>query len=261
MSYPIISKKIQTPMILWALTLIFATGTASGALASLLPSTREKLLANASHLLDEANVSYAYGGSQFGYGQWCELCNACIRQVKPSAKQQLAKCPICRQCSLDCTHFIHMVFNRSGIKFPYLTSALMADLPPEKLQKLYGFYDVGSDVDAALGGDILVYEGHAVILEKNRHNGRGDIIHVTSGKDIRIAGQAIQRERFAYLAGFRGTLRRILRHRLLDEQPPVPTDEMSIDGQDKTCEESGKTIRYDEKAAPVKKSARFRPVR
>ena len=210
-----------------------------GAFPATPSALREKLLANAAQLLDEASISYAYGGSQFGYGQLCELCNACIHRIKPSSKQQLAQCPICRQCSLDCTHFIHTLFQRTGIDFPYLTSALMADLPPEKLLKSYGFYDLGLDVDAARGGDILVYGGHAVILEKNRHDGRGDIIHVTSGRDIRLAGQAIQRERFVYLAEFRGSLRRILRHTSLD------TGESSI---------------FDADPSNAKPTARFRPI-
>ena len=223
-------------------------------------SVREKLLANAAQLLDEANISYAYGGNKFGYGQLCELCNACIRQFKPSSRQQLAKCPICRHCSLDCTHFIHTLFQRTGIEFPYLTSSLMADLSSDKLLKLYGFYDAGFDVDAARGGDILVYEGHAVILEKNRHQGRGDIIHVTSGRDIRLAGQAIQRERFADLGYFRGPLRRILRHMSLDPGPPGSFDP-------EPAAPNPVASRVDAPSsptpgpAPVRQRAPFRPVR
>jgi hypothetical protein len=180
------------------------------------PPLRDQLIRAAGDMLDNASISYAYGGRQLNAREICEQCNRCIEKKKPAPKRQLAVCPICQNCSLDCSHFIQLVFERVGVKFPYITTQMMLDLSPGNLKNPYGFYDVGFSITEARKGDLLVYHGHVVLLEKIYRNGRGDIIHVTSGRDIRTPGQAIQRERNVDLASFRGSLRRILRHQALD---------------------------------------------
>jgi len=194
-----------------------------------------KVVAEAQKLLESAEVSYVFGGYSLGDPGECKSCNECLEQKKPLPKARILECPICSSCSLDCSHFIQLVFNEAfregGLKTHYLTSADMLALNAATLKKRYKYIDLGRDVKRAEPGDLLVYRGHVVMLEalssveiiklseqqKHKTNSsalsvRGDIIHATGGLAIRSPGAAIQRERFVDLADFRGPLQRILRH-------------------------------------------------
>jgi hypothetical protein len=181
------------------------------------PSPADGVLAVASRLLDEAEISYVYGGYQVGDGEACQTCNTCLTEHKPAPAKRLKTCPVCRSCSLDCSHFTELVYREAGLPYPYLDTALMLSLSAEKLRSNYRLVDLDRDLGRSAPGDLLVYDGHVVLLEK-RHAQvqgqaafRGDVVHATGGKDIRAPGQGIQRERFIDLANFRGPLRRILR--------------------------------------------------
>jgi hypothetical protein len=52
-------------------------------------------------------------------------------------------------------------------------------------------------------------------VEKVHSLTSADIIHATGGKDIKLPGQGIQRERFVRVGSFRGELLRVLRHQKL----------------------------------------------
>jgi hypothetical protein len=175
----------------------------------------------AGRVLDEALVSYVYGGYQVGDGEACKACNDCLAEKTPKPKDRLKLCGVCNACSLDCSHFANLVFKEAGAPYPYLDTKTMLALSAADLKKRYGLIDVGSDPARAAPGDFLVYEGHMVILEK-RHKPlpenprpRGDVIHATGGKDVKGPGEGIQRERFIDLGAFRGPLLRILRHQRL----------------------------------------------
>lgn len=181
------------------------------------PVPADGVLAVASRLLDEAEISYVYGGYQVGDGEACKSCNLCLTENKPVPAKRLKTCPACSSCSLDCSHFTELVYREAGLPYPYLDTALMLGLSSEKLRGSYGLLDLGRELGRAAPGDLLVYDGHVVLLEK-RHQlvqgqatYRGDIVHATGGKDIKTPGEGIQRERFIDLANFRGPLRRILR--------------------------------------------------
>jgi len=94
----------------------------------------------------------------------------------------------------------------------------MLELSPSKLVKQYGLKPVELYLDDLLAGDLLVYRGHVVIVERVHESGVVDIIHATGGKDLKIPGQGIQRERFVRVANFRGPLLRILRHVKVDPE-------------------------------------------
>jgi hypothetical protein len=94
---------------------------------------------------------------------------------------------------------------------------MMRELGQDGLER-YHLRDIGARVQRALPGDLLVYEGHVVLLERRLPQGRGDIIHVTSGRDLKGPGLGLQRERNVPLSGFRGPLQRILRHKDLVEE-------------------------------------------
>lgn len=185
-----------------------------------------RILAVADHLLEEAQVSYVYGGSKLGDGAACQQCNTCLEKKNPRPSLRLRVCPPCADCSLDCSHFTELVFNKAGAPYPYLPTASMLELSSEALRQRYQLLDLGSNAYGAGPGDLLVYDGHVVILERlhpalQKGDGlRGDVIHATGGRDIKLPGQGIQRERFVEIAHLRGPLRRVLRHEALAAMTP-----------------------------------------
>ncbi len=118
----------------------------------------------ANRLLEEAEVSYVYGGNRLGEGSQCDACNQCLSQHKPLPKQRLGTCPSCKDCSLDCSHFIHLVFRNCELVLPYLTTETMLQTTPITLRQSYHLIDLGARVEVATVGDLLVYKGHVVML-------------------------------------------------------------------------------------------------
>lgn len=175
----------------------------------------EKVIAEANKLLSEYEISYAYGGSQIGSEKECEACNKCLDDNAAKPKSQLRTCPECGKCSLDCSHFIQLAFQRAGVHLPYLSTAEMLNTSRQKLFRSYSLVEVDMFDQKIQPGDLLVYEGHVVMVEKTHKDGYGDIIHATGGKDIREPGQGIQRERYVPLRRFRGSLLKVLRHKQL----------------------------------------------
>lgn len=173
---------------------------------------RDQVLKKAANLLETWTISYVYGGHKLGDPQVCQACNVCLDFHKSGPKERLRDCPVCNDCSLDCSHYTYEVFKQAGLQATYLTTALMNGLSAPELAKKYKLLDIGSNLTRAMPGDLLVYDGHVVLLEKKGKDGRGDLIHVTSGRELRGPGHGIQRERQAMLASFRGPVLRILRH-------------------------------------------------
>ena len=186
-------------------------------------SLRRRIIKEAVDILENSEISYIYGGSRQGTPDECERCNQCLAmagKAREGKGKALQACPGCNRCSLDCSHFTSLVYRRSGLSAPYLTTEYMRRLAPATLLHRYHLMVVGQDPRLALPGDLLVYRGHVVLLEKLRKEGRGDLIHATSGKDLRGPGMGIQRERYADLGRFRGPLQRVLRHGMLVVKRP-----------------------------------------
>lgn len=175
---------------------------------------QNRILYISNRLMEELPISYSYGGSQVTSIDSCMLCTKCLIQESPSAKQRLAICPVCKNCSLDCSHFTQLVYKLAGLKAPYIDTRSMIKMSSNLLLKRYHLALVPK-LSLAQTGDLLVYRGHVVILERIYSSSRGDIIHATGGKDIKTPGQGIQRERNIDLQSFRGPLIRILRHKSL----------------------------------------------
>lgn len=210
------------------LFLITAGGPVFAKTKSKLSDAQKTLLKVAANLLDEGQVSYVYGGYQLGDSQDCAQCNTCLEAKSPAPRQRLVACPACQRCSLDCSHFTELVFRQAGYPYPYLATNGMLNFQADTLRRKYGLLDLGTRLDLSTTGDLLVYDGHVVMLERRREpqpgqpQFRGDVVHATGGKDIRTPGEGIQRERFIDLANFRGPLRRILRHLQLDANLQKP---------------------------------------
>ena len=182
------------------------------ALAVVLPK-RDQVVKKAGDLLDTWSVSYVYGGSKLGDPEHCDACNTCLDRMKSGPKERLTDCPVCNNCSLDCSHYTYEVFKQAGLSATYLTTSLMNNLSPQELAGRYNLLDIGNTISRAMPGDLLVYNGHVVLLEKKYPDGlHGDVIHSTSGRELRGPGNGIQRERRASLQNFRGPVLRVLRH-------------------------------------------------
>ena len=174
-----------------------------------------KVLFAAQSLLERGDISYTYGGGKAGGSKICDLCQLCLSEKRPKPRTRTQACPDCASCSLDCSHFITEVFTMAGLPSSYLTTNTMLVASPKTLLKKYHFHTLSTKTKKLLAGDVLVYKGHVVLLEKPHKNALGDIIHATGGRDLKGPGHGIQRERMAHLAHFRGPLLRVLRHKNL----------------------------------------------
>ncbi|NRA43812.1 MAG: hypothetical protein HRU09_02535 [Oligoflexales bacterium] len=179
---------------------------------------QKRILYVANRLMEELPISYVYGGSKVTSINSCKKCNECLLQKSPNPKDRLKKCPSCNNCSLDCSHFTQLVYKLAGLETPYLDTRMMISLDTESLLNRYHLATI-PNLSLAEAGDLLVYSGHVVILERKHDKTRGDIIHATGGKDIRLPGQGIQRERNIIIPNFRGPLKRIVRHKSLIPGP------------------------------------------
>lgn len=178
----------------------------------------QRVLRVAASMLDKGNISYTYGGSKVGNSVDCDACMKCLARKIPKPRTRTQQCPVCVKCSLDCSHFISTVFELSGLPSRYLTTHMMLNLPVKTLKKSYHLAEISKSIHHLRPGDLLVYKGHAVLLEKIRHNGMADVIHATGGRDLKGPGLGIQRERMVDIGTFRGPLLRVLRHRSLQLQ-------------------------------------------
>lgn len=192
--------------------LAIAATSLSARAATHAQSSEAKVVRAANRLLDLSNLSYVYGGNTLGQAGECEACSKCLETRRPAPKDRLSACPACKSCSLDCSHFTHLVFKMAGFEHPYLPTALMISLSRQTLLDRYKLVDLGKATNLIQTGDLLVYPGHVVMVEAVHGPDRVDVIHATSGRDLKIPGQGIQRERFATASSFRGPLQRILRH-------------------------------------------------
>ena len=127
---------------------------------------------------------------------FCESCTKCLNAKKPSKAKKVEACPQCQKCGLDCSHFILHVFKNSGLDTSYLTTAAMRTFLGRNFSDLYNLIDLGSSETRVMSGDLAVYPGHVVLVTKvYPETLKADIIHVTSGKDIKNAGEAVQSEK------------------------------------------------------------------
>lgn len=206
------------------------------------------VLGAARTLLESSQISYVYGGSNLGDSQSCDACNRCLESASPRPAQRLALCPSCQSCSLDCSHFVQVVFSQGGVGISYLTTDQMLSLSEDALLRNHGFYDVRISKNTVYEpGDLLVYRGHVTLVER-AEGPTGDIIHATGGRDIRLPGQGIQRERFVRFENFRGPLLRILRHK-----------SFSKNGSDSLSASSPKELKATRKLRPVAKRRAANP--
>lgn len=216
-------------IVISAIFLTMATSTLGAPASATLSPQQKRVVQSARHLLENASITYIYGGTELGTPEACDACTQCLQPlpVNMKSEKKAKSCPVCHSCSLDCSHFTQLVYEQSGIHMPYITTTVMAESTAMDLGKRYGLAVISDRTEALAStrvGDLLVYKGHVVLVEKVRSFGHGDIIHATSGKDVKGAGQGIQRERFVDFSSYRGPLLRVLRPKeLAANTVSVPT--------------------------------------
>lgn len=202
----------------------------SGTIVPLLPppatpdlvdSMRSRLVAVAMKYASMTYVPYVYGGANIADRETCDACQECVRRlrVSPESKQRLRRCPSCQVCGVDCSHFVHMIYTESGLDFPYANTAALKRIARHKaIPAGFHLVDLGSSIDVARPGDLLLYPNHIVMLVARGKAARGDIIHATRLEDDNaIGGIMLQTDR--NLLNLRGPLIKILRHRALLTDP------------------------------------------
>lgn len=134
---------------------------------------------------------------------------------------------------------------------PYLDTRTMIRSTERQLENEYSLEFVGREPTIAQPGDLLVYRGHVVLLEKNHGDGTGDIIHATGSRDINGSGQGIQRARFVNIGVFRGRgpLQKILRHQKMAFEP----------WREHLAEESDNSAQNNSRSPDINRPARWVP--
>jgi len=185
------------------------------------PSLRDSLLQVADKYAGETYIPYVWGGDAVGSKAACAQCRACIglRHHLKGAKQP-ASCQACKQCGMDCSHFVQRVFREAGLGFPYLPTFTLKHLSPSKLRQS-NLVDVGRDLQLAKPGDLLLHRNHIVLLLEKSSARIGDVIHVSRRiKHGKVGGVEVVRN--ADLEQYRGKVLRILRHVAIDRADRAP---------------------------------------
>ena len=172
--------------------------------AATAPSLRDSLLQVAGKYAGETYIPYVWGGDAVGSKRACEQCRACIgmrHHLKVS--KQPASCQACKQCGMDCSHFVQRIFREAGLGFPYLPTMQLKHLTPAKLR-------------LAKPGDLLLHKNHIVMLLDKTGARSGDFIHVSRLiKRGKVGGVEVVHD--TDLEKYRGKVLRILRHIAIDQ--------------------------------------------
>lgn len=183
--------------------------TPSGALIGSEASAIERVLTEAEKLHSQDWVPYVWGGQKIGSEAECVKCHECVARKKVRPERMLQKCSACKHCGIDCSHFVAQVFRNAEMPIKYGTTREWKKLGPAELLERYQLRDMGSDINDARPADILLYDGHVVMLIELTGNRRGTIIHATRRGKF---GGGIRIDDDVDLQRFHGKLRKILRH-------------------------------------------------
>ncbi len=179
---------------------------------------RDRLLAVAAKFGEQTYVPYVWGGNAMGDPKSCSECRACMASKKRVRVERRARgCAACRQCGMDCSHFVTRVYNDAGIKMPYASTNTLNHMSKQDLRDRFGLVDIGRQLSTAKPGDLLLHDRHITLLLKLRSDSYGDVLHASrSNKKGRIGGVEVAVDK--NLLRFRGRLRKILRPLELDRE-------------------------------------------
>ncbi len=173
---------------------------------------RSELVSTAERFGARNYIPYVWGGKKIADTATCLECRTCIASAKVRTGKASAKsCSACKQCGVDCSHFVNLVFKEAGLPYPYISTQKMKVLSRARLRRNH-LLDLGRNLEIARAGDLLLHENHVMLLISDPLNGYGDYVHVNRPvKKGRIGGVEIVRD--ADLSERRGgRLIKILRH-------------------------------------------------
>ena len=105
------------------------------------------------------------------------------------------------------------MFKNAGLQTNYLTTAAMRSFSKKRLLNDFNWVDLGAKASRAMPGDLAVYPGHVVMIMKvDANNNSADIIHVTSGRDIKKPVKPY-RLSMVSISKISEALQRLLRHK------------------------------------------------
>lgn len=67
-------------------------------------------------------------------------------------------------CGLDCSNFVSHLLKNAGLKSKFATTATLLRENERVLWKKYAFIDVGNQLEDAKPGDLILKNGHVVML-------------------------------------------------------------------------------------------------
>jgi cell wall-associated NlpC family hydrolase len=192
---------------------------------------REVLMRKAAELARMSYVPYVWGGNALGDASTCGECRKCIMGKRRLSVERRAKvCSACRQCGVDCSHFVNRVYEAAGLAYPYVSTKPLTRMRPEDIKRKFGLVSIGRDLRLARPGDILLHERHVTMLLRLIDAGHADILHVSRSTRRHGAG-GVEIVRNADVLHFRGKLVRIFRHQALmdgaPERSPSPAPALS----------------------------------
>jgi cell wall-associated NlpC family hydrolase len=187
----------------------------------------ERLMDAAHRLSVKTSIPYVFGGSQMGSPRRCSDCSECIRRRKLPANSSMDRfnqCKACRECGLDCSNFVSHLLKNAGLKSKFATTATLLRENERVLWKKYAFIDVGNQLEDAKPGDLILKNGHVVMLiDIQQPLGTVDFIHASRGsKRTQVGG--IELRRGVSIKKIQRDTLRILRHKDLVE----PNDSLLV---------------------------------
>jgi len=193
----------------------------------------ERLLETAHRLAQKTAVPYVFGGSQLGSPKRCQECSECIRSNRLPANSTMDRfniCSACRDCGLDCSNFVSHLLTESGLKVKFASTSTLNRERTTSLEEKFGLIDMGEDLELAKPGDLLLKEGHVVVLIDIHHAlGTLDFIHASRGsKRTRVGG--IELRRGTSIRKMQKEIVRILRHKDLFESEDPRINLTSVRG-------------------------------
>jgi cell wall-associated NlpC family hydrolase len=187
--------------------------------------TIARVLEAAENLQGQVWVPYVWGGQKIGSKSECRKCHECVTRKKVKPERRLQRCAACRHCGIDCSHFVAQVFRDADLPLRYATTREWKKLGADELLLKYHLVDLGTNLSLVQPADILLYDGHVVMLVELTGANTGTIIHAT--RRGKISG-GIRINSDVDLARFHGPLRKILRHQNLIDTRSAQRERSSL---------------------------------
>lgn len=179
---------------------------------------QNKLVQLGERFADMTHVPYIWGGERIGTKAECDACRKCAASSKTRLDKRLNRCDACKRCGVDCSHFVHRLYQTVGLGYQYATTGELTRVTESQLLNHYKMIDIGTSLADAQPGDLLLYKRHVAMLLRVRDDQHADFVHASRfrpGDRHKLGGLRLDMNQNIYR--FRGQLVRILRHQFLHD--------------------------------------------